>query len=730
MTKFALCRSTPGSTLVRGLAICLTLLACAPGSAPADASLDLEAEPRAALQKPSPKWLGNGATWLNPKSNTALYQRRLKVNRVRIFSNYLQGGSLRGFVGNGWGQDLDGHAVGDINSFRAAVTSLRADPRGKRIKPIRWDAIDAALLDPAQRSDASLGNLIAMGKAQGFKVVPNIYVNSKAMDLSSQDDAKASYWADLWEYYKYMYSFTRWSVDHGVVDVEMQNEPDHFFDKNYAKYRAMFMVAGLAMNHAKSDTKATLNIVGPVVAGMIHYNPFSAALMHDFTTGFAGIAGTSSGSFDVYSYHRYDATGPDHAGIATTIAGNVNASAKKTLPLYVTEMNAHTAAVWDTLKTNTDTPAEASRLASQLTNLVDKVDGIAVFSFGDRASTVPHSGINKNGLHTLAHSGSPYNVGGASRSAEAYRLYLQAFSSDMKLYDMLGSTAPSNHPVMGSSDADHYYVYAVNDTNQASKINLKLANWKLPDTTPVIVSRVDAHDMGEVSEVSTVRDMATLRLPASGIALLTMPRGSVSERKVYPAGETVLEAGDRSAGHRDPADYLLVRSVGDGVNGNIAVSVLQFDGIVDDRLSSAILQLTVSKAQPAPQVLHVYAFARSQPIASLSWANSGMLLPLANGIKVDQIARNFVNYQAAPMPYMVGNLHVDGGSGQVKGVDLTDVVKAFPKGFNLMLVREFRSDGSNDNSVPRDQLGGPSMHFYSSRAKLPSTRPVLRLFGR
>ena len=51
-------------------------------------------------------------------------------------------------------------------------------------------------------------------------------------------------------------------------------------------------------------------------------------------------------------------------------------------PVIITEFNAHTAADWDQIKSTSDDPFEASRLASQIVNLVTSGSpSIYVFKF-------------------------------------------------------------------------------------------------------------------------------------------------------------------------------------------------------------------------------------------------------------------------------------------------------------------------------------------------------------
>jgi hypothetical protein len=687
----------------------------------------------------APLWVGTEATFFNPGSNTGLYLARLGVNRVRFFANYLNG-TLQQFVGSSFGQDLQGRPVQTAGAFAAAVADLRTNPKGAWPNPVRWSTIDANLSDPQKNQDAQLSDLVALGKdpQAPFGVVVNLYLSINQLDLTTATDSSVgSYWSKLWEYYKYIYSMADWCIDHGIVDLELENEPDIIFREaqnvpDYAQYKSMFLVSSLALRHLRSDKGSAANVIGPVVAGSQTYSAFSASLMADYTQGFANFNDAAAGNFNVYSYHRYDASGPQHAAIAALYGSTVALAAGKPLPLFVTEMNAHTAAIWEGLPTSSDSPAEVSRMASQLANLVGRVQGMILFAFGERPNPGSASGLNKNGIHPLAAAGSPYTVGSASRSAEAFALFARATAGAKSLFALAGQPGiPSDRPVVGSFDDQHVYVYAANDQGTPTALTVDLAAWGFDPTTPLLVSRVDSAFYGEVAQRSSLAAPFVLSLPANGVALLTVPRGISQTLLVQPTATTTLHAGGLSDTSGAPAPTLTVGTQATGGQEGTSVGVLSFslDAGTAPRVRQAVLSLTVAAAVSAPRVLHVYAFAGVAAASGLTWTNSQLLSPLPSGKTVAGIVDNFVKYAASPAPLMLGSLGIAAGAAnQTKCLEISRAVAAFPGGFTLLIVREMRRDGSADGSVPKDVLGDGAVSFASATAADPTQRPQLALY--
>lgn len=81
-------------------------------------------------------------------------------------------------------------------------------------------------------------------------------------------------------------------------------------------------------------------------------------------------------------------------------------------PVIISEFNAHTSADWDQINTSSDDPTEASRLASQILNLVaSKAPSIYVFKFSMTPSFSAKREIAKNGIHFGENFQEPYHIG-------------------------------------------------------------------------------------------------------------------------------------------------------------------------------------------------------------------------------------------------------------------------------------------------------------------------------
>ncbi len=723
----------------RAMTTLILLCACPPG-----ASSSLRAVPEAppmptvnygqppAAIGQTPAWVGVEGTFTHPQSNMRLYLARMGVDRVRVFTSYLGSQTLAAFVGSKFGRDLDGGAVGDAATFVDAVNGLRRDPKGSHSNPLRWAAIDAALSASSAAQDFVLGDLVALAAdpAAPFGIVPNLYLTPSKLDITSSDATAPAYWAALWEYYKYIYSLADWCIDHKIVELEMENEPNLLFADDYGKFRTMFLVSALALRHVRVDKAAPVTILGPTLTAASVYSPFTASVMADFRRSFAGFAAAEAGNFDVFTYHRYDGSGPLHASIATDYGARVRAAATLPLPLFVTEMNAHTALSWAALPTNADTPAEMANMASQVSNLVGLARGMILFAFGQRPNAAHPSGVNKNGVHTLSAAGSPYNVGSATRSAEAYVLFARSMAGEKTRVAVPNVEMPSDAPVLASYDGRHAYVFAVNDSAAARTIEVDFRPWKFSAGTPGWVARVDADRYGDVAELLSAEVPSQLTLEPNAVLLAAMPRGYRTSVHLTPLQAVTLAAGSLSQAPASASSSWAVGSRADGQNSRTHVGLLSFDNTVvqSQQALDALLTLTVATPAASPRVLHVYAFAGPAP-DNVSWTTSGALLPLAEGQKMAAIVDNVVNFRASPTPLMLGSLPLApaDGVGSRKRLEVGRAVRAFAAGFSLLFVREVRSDGSDDDSIPADGVGDGDVAFWGPQAPTPDDRPDLAL---
>ena len=93
----------------------------------------------------------------------------------------------------------------------------------------------------------------------------------------------------------------------------------------------------------------------------------------------------------------------DYAYLAESVAGKY--------PVIITEFNAHTSADWDQINTSGNDPSEASRLASQILNLVaSRASSIYVFKFSMTPSFSASRELAKNGIHFAENSQAPYHI--------------------------------------------------------------------------------------------------------------------------------------------------------------------------------------------------------------------------------------------------------------------------------------------------------------------------------
>ena len=210
-------------------------------------------------------------------------------------------------------------------------------------------------------------------------------------------------------------------------------------------------------------------------------------------------------NMNVYSYHTYGKTGLSIANDIDYLKSSVNIDTRDTptisIPVIVTEYNAHTAADWDKLVTTPDDFSEASRLASEIISIVkSNVTSHYVFKFSVTSDST--GAIKKNGIHWADIYGDPYHVSDSTTCAEALRLLTQLKNS--KVYPLAVNDSSTYRTYLGSSSNDgFYYLYIVNDAVDTVNLSVNLAQWNITAGTQIIMESVSAGYFGEIQSVLT-----------------------------------------------------------------------------------------------------------------------------------------------------------------------------------------------------------------------------------
>lgn len=203
-------------------------------------------------------------------------------------------------------------------------------------------------------------------------------------------------------------------------------------------------------------------------------------------------------NLDTYTAHTYDKTGSDVAKLVAYLRQSL-ANDSSSIPVVLTEHNTHTDSNFENSNTTCDTNTEASRLASQLINLVASnvsADYIFKFSATIKSRSTPNR-VKKNGLHWAEVYEKPYDLSDSSLAAEAARLLTALKSS--KVFTVANSPSSGLRTFLGSlAEIDTFYhLYIVNDGKNQLNISIDLSKWTnivpgarvFVDTVLVILNR-------------------------------------------------------------------------------------------------------------------------------------------------------------------------------------------------------------------------------------------------
>ena len=326
------------------------------------------------------------------KGNWLKFFERLGVNAARRFVS--SASNLRTFIGTTkWGQNLNGVLVQTQSDFTKAVADLRT-PNGRNpsynwLNPVKWSSIFNYMSQVSQKiygSDENTLNSLNSLKINTL-LVEEIACSGTKFEFTTLDRTTSAYWSERWELYKQSYAMAVWAYNKGVKMIEFYNEPDLDLGTCLTadKYKEYYFVRSLSIQNAYADlnslntNKLDVKIVASAFARKT-YGGDSTQYLGDvsvknrnFVFG-SMINDTNWTNMHIYSFHSYGKTGSGISSDLDYLTSSVNAdsSVPNSIPVIITEHNSHTASDWGTLSSTADDSLEASRLGSQIINLIKK----------------------------------------------------------------------------------------------------------------------------------------------------------------------------------------------------------------------------------------------------------------------------------------------------------------------------------------------------------------------
>ena len=454
--------------------------------------------------------------------NWLKFFQRLGVNAARRFVNSMS--DLRKFIGtSNWGQNLKGSNVTTQSGFSNAIYVLRtANGRNANYawkNPVKWSSIFSYMNNSngVYGSDENALNQLNSINVSTL-IVENIGCSGTSFTFQSFNPSSVVYWAERWELYKLSYAMAVWAYNKNVKAIEFYNEPDLDLGGSCLSNASVFIdyykIRSLSIQNAYEDLnsmsqtgKINIQVVASAFAKKTYGGDITQYLGDVVVKNRNYMFGNSTpiqnwSNMHSYSYHTYGKTG---ASIASDLSylkvaiQNDTLNSPNQLPVIITEHNSHTAADWNMLTTTPDDPSEASRLASQVINIVkSNTSSDYVFKFSITPDT--SYGIKKNGIHWAENYADPFHLSDTTLSAEAMRLITQFKKS--KIYPVASNDTSSYRTYLASNNGDgFFYFFVVNDAADSINVSINLTQWNITTGTQVLVESACDGYYGEIQNI-------------------------------------------------------------------------------------------------------------------------------------------------------------------------------------------------------------------------------------
>ena len=572
--------------------------------------------------------------------------------------------------------------------------------------------VDAQFLDATVRA-AGGKTLVVMQRTPASYAWP-----------ANPSDNSATDWQNRWLGWQQWYAqaFVR-ARNENVENFQIFNEPD-LYGSNLSqsqwiemmKYGANAVESAIADVNRLFGKNLTPHIYGPVTNGP-SLTPTGGAdwgdtlLRNRNTPVLSGTAVSGYQLFDHFDYHNYGSSpttfGTKLAGAVAdvnTLTGGQGAS----YPVTISEFNTRTSANYDPAdpvnNPNGYTPdslAMSSRLGQICVNLANnKPDELYLFKFSD-------AGGANNGVHWQSASG---NVGGATKSANVYRLFAEGFADK----DLLAAPATADANISLAAARDRTtgtrYVMAANaDTANSRALTLDLTPWGVAAGTRVTVEQVSDRFAGNISQTIDVGSNRTITVntDAGGVVLVQVPVNHAGTRTVISASQDAYVRQGNSTTNFGTATSLLAQS-GSG-SGSRYVSYLQFPlaGVDIANLTEAALGVYgwdpgATGDAMAGIVCHVYGLTSSTWTQStIKWSNAPNINNSSTyGTITGRIDDNYTT-GIGTSAEIIGQIAAT-GTEKLLSLDVGGWVKsriaAGATSVSFMISRDFRFDGDLDQT--------------------------------
>lgn len=672
-----------------------------------------EVELTATVIGPTPEILAYNSGHFFPGSNTHDWWRYARVNGARFFVSPTEIEPEDDIPGRGDG-------VTTQASFVARRSALSADPLNPSF--IDWPDFEDEFANNTLGNSSS-GNRIRVDAALeklgglGIDSLIQITLSEKTFPIADGGD-----WAGKWELWQHFYAQAfHLARHHDVTRFQMYNEPDHpnaqgLTPENWlmrlqlASDAAQLAIADVNRLYQKSLSPL---IYGPVSAGTA-YEDWGKLAIDNRHVNFLGQSDPDFLLLHRYDYHKYNSSPSRFGSALATLQADIamDMAPEATLPTAITEFNVHTNGTYQTMPETPDDPGKFSRFGAICINLAANNEAeLYCFKFSLTKQLGSNYGVKKNGMHYVQNEAAPYDIGGATGSAEVWRLFNKALAPG-------GQRLATNEGAGGAGDAleviathdagsGNYYVLSANDSDRAVALTLDTSLWNLPAGARYLLEEVSTERLGSGRAWQTSLSGTSFSQPARSVWLFTIPDSAQQAEVILsPSANAMVVDGSNAETNYGNVSTILVRNEPTTPNQR-AVAFTKFNlpviHLPDIQLATLHFPARTRSSTSDIQA-HVYGSADDSWDASqLTWNNAPHLLK--NRPAGVTIADRVVTGQGENL-FIQGQVLVRQPSERTQIFEVTDFLRKQVDGEASFLVSQ---DPRWDVALPELSEGDPQL---------------------
>ena len=672
----------------------------------------------------TPAILGYNHGYYNAGSNARAWWEYAGVNGVRIFITASTMGPYDKVTDAAhWGAGVNSDAT-----FESRKAALRVDPFNPTY--LDWVYFSNKL--------SSWNFMLSQYRSLGQEIMIQASCSPASFPITNSADY-AGRW-ELWQtYYASSFNYARY---YDIQHYQMYNEPNAVgATLTDMDWLLRLQIASDAIKCAITDVNRRYGkslqavIHAPVSAGYQYASGcWGDVAVTNRHLNYRGVTSSTNWIMDRYDFHQYDASGAGAFNSVSGIIGHLNTdmAGETRFPICISEFNVHTAANFNLIPETLDSPTMYTRFGVIACNHA-RAGARELFCF-------KFTETGKNGMFYADKTHAPNNHGGASKSAEVYRLFLKGLAPGriMKNFTATGFGVDANGLTIPTfrfgydSVTQNYYVFSVNETANPIPIKVDTTALNLPVNNRVLLEEVSescfgaGRNWGAIGADKMLTDGSTnaFTQPPYSVWLWTLP-GNVQQTE-----ETFIAAEDAT--------------VCDGTNaainyGSAATLVAQNDPASADNRSAAFLKFNLPKVyrpdiQLAVLCLNTRATASGTAqgyvygLDTNAWSENAITWSNAPNLKQGMAAGNQIANRViageGDTARILGQLVATATNSSVKMIDVTEFLRSRPNGTMSFLIPQ---DPRWDGIYPDTTGGDTQAAALEITSKEGGTAPYLKI---